>query len=120
MLLVVESDSLLLEEVQVVWEVWFNVGGVIYVVIILWFDDILLIIDGLFGIGLCSVLCDFVVVFIYQVNYYLVLVVVLDIFFGLNVQMGVMSGVVVQVDYMLIFIVFKLGLLIGKVWDVVG
>lgn len=48
------------------------------------------------------------------------LIVVVDIFFGLLVEIGVTLGVVINVDYIIIFIVLKLGLFIGKVWDVIG
>lgn len=48
------------------------------------------------------------------------LIVVVDIFFGLLVEIGVMLGVVINVDYIIIFIVLKSGLFIGKVWDVIG
>lgn len=52
MLLVQESDKLLLEEVVLVCEVWLNVGGEIYVLNIVWFESVDLIVDVLFGIGL--------------------------------------------------------------------
>lgn len=85
MLLVQESDKLLFEEVVQVCDVWLNVGGIIYVVDIIWLEVMDLIIDVLFGIGIVQVLCDLVVGLIEQVNVYFVLVVVVDILLGLLV-----------------------------------
>lgn len=114
---------LLLKDVVVVYCCFCDVGGIMLENIL---DEVgwVLIIDGFFGIGLMCLLVGCYVEWIVIVNQLVeceyCFVLVLDCFFGFNVDIGEVLGLLICVSYMVIFILVKLGLLIVEGFDYCG
>lgn len=100
-------------DVGMVQQCWFDLGGSIDGFEFVLLEKVDVVIDVFFGMGINSYICNEFVDVIDVVNVLVIFVVSVDVFFGLDVNIGQSLGWCVQVDVMVIFVGIKLGFVIG-------